>query len=250
VSLAYSYYLFPNGVCAKPANFIDKTVGPYCIYNTPFKRYNLSYVLEKGDEQVFSDLKFSFGNFTIPTETAEKVRLDPVDTVAPIVLYVLAALSAFLAVITIPKGCCGIKWFFGRKLLNLCIATVAFATVAAASGLWTYKAYNAAKALSSETNVKYVKDIIVGSSFLAMTWMAAILMFVAMLLLAVELWLDKSLAKGSADDRRSFVRITDTEQGADRTSKDAVSLTVWEQQAQNQKSSGRVEMPGYEPLRA
>jgi hypothetical protein len=234
-------------VCAKPTGFIDETVGPYCIYNTPFKRYNLSYVLEKGDVQVKSDLQFSFGNASFPTETAEKAHLDPFDTVAPTILYILAALSAFFGLITIPKGCCGVKWFFGRKLLNLCIATVAFATIAAASGLWTYKASNAAKELATGTNIKYFKDIYLGSSFLAMTWLASIFMLVAMLLLVIEFGLDKRKASLSGNDRRSFVKLADSEEGADRTSKGGVTMAVWEQKPQ---PSGRVEMPGYEPLRA
>jgi hypothetical protein len=223
-------------------------VGPYCIYNTPFKRYNLSYVLEKGDVRVESDMKFAFGNGTFPTETAEKAKLDLFDTVAPTVLYILAALSAFLVLVTIPKGCCGFKWFFGRKLLNLCIAGVAFATIAAASGLWTYKVSYAAKALStSGTNVKYIEDVYVGKSFLAMTWLASIFMLVAILLLAIELWLDKRQANGSSNDRKSFIKIADSEDGVDRSSKGSVNMAVWEQKPQ---PSGRMEMPGYEPLRA
>jgi len=250
VSLAYTYHLFPNGVCATPAGFIDKTVGPYCVYNAPFKRFNLSYVLEEGDVHVHSDLKFSFGNGTFPTETAQKAHLDPFDTVTPTALYVLAGLFAFFALMTIPKGCCGIRWFFGRKLLNLCIASVAFATIAAASALWTYKASDAAKALSTGTNVKYIEDVYVGSSFLAMTWLASIFMLVTMLLLAIELWLDRRQANGSTNDRKSFVRIADSEEGVDRASKGGVNLAGWEQRSQDNAPSGRVEMPGYEPLRA
>ena len=250
VSLAYTYYLFPNGACAKPTGFIDVTVGPYCIYNTPFRRYNLSYVLEKGDAQVKLDMKFSFGNGTFPTETAERAHLDPFDTATPTVLYILAGLSAFFALITIPKGCCGIEWFFGLKLLNLCIAAVAFATIAAASGLWTYKAYHAAKELSAGTNVDYIQDIYIGKSFLAMTWLALIFMFVTMLLLVIELWFDRRRGNGSGRERGSFVRLAESEERLDRASKGGMTLDVLEQKAQTDSPSGRVEMPGYEPLRA
>ena len=225
MSLAYTYLLFPNGVCTKPSDFIDKTVGPYCIYNTPFKGYNLSYVLEKGDAEVESNVKFAFGNGTFPTETAEEVQLDPFDTIAPTVLYTLAALSAFLALTTIPKGYYSIKWFFRRKLLNLCVAAAAFAMVAAASGLWTYKAFLAAKELStSGANVKYIKDVYVGKNFLVMTWLASTLMLAAILLLAIELQLDKRQANGSGNDWRRFTKIADNEKGRDRTSKGSVSM--------------------------
>ena len=193
-------------------------------------------------------MKFSFGNASFPTETAEKARLDTFDTVAPTVLYIFAALSAFFALVTIPKGCCGLKWSFGRKLLNLCMAAVAFAAIAAASTLWTYKVSYAAKELSTyDTNVKYIENVYVGKSFLAMTWLASILTLVSIFLLAVELWLDKRQARGSGDDRRSFIKIADSEEGADRGSKSSVSMAAWEQKPQ---PPGRMEMPGYEPLRA
>jgi SUR7/PalI family len=250
VSLAYTYHLFPNGVCAEPAGFIDKTVGPFCIYNTPFKRYNLSYVLEKGDVQVKEDMKFSFGNGSFPTETAEKAHLDLFDTSAPTVLYILAALFAFIALITLPKGCCGLKWSFGRKLLNLCITMVAFITIVAASALWTYKASWAMKELAGETNAKYIKDIFIGTSFLAMTWLASIFMLVTVVLLGIELLLDRRQTKSSSGDRRSFVRLSGSEDAADSTLKDGVKLAAWERRPESDTSSGRVEMPRYEPLRA
>lgn len=47
VSLAYTYHLFPNGACVKPTGFIDATAGPYCVYNTPFRRYNLPMFLSE-----------------------------------------------------------------------------------------------------------------------------------------------------------------------------------------------------------
>lgn len=205
-------------------------------------------MLEKGDVRVESDMKFSFGNASFPTETAEKARLDPIDTVAPTVLYILAALSTFLTLVTIPKGCCGLKWSFGRKLLNLCMVAVAFAAIAAASSLWTYKVSYAVKELSTgDTNVKYFEDVYAGKSFLAMTWLASILTLVAMLLLAVELGLDKRQAKGAGNDRRSFIKIADSEHGVDEGSKSSVNMAAWEQKP---PPSGRMEMPGYEPLRA
>ncbi len=250
MSLAYTYHLFPNGVCAKPTGVIDSTVGPYCIYNKPFKRYNLSYVLEKGDERVQSNMKFSFGNGTFPTETLENARLDPFDTAAPTVLYILAAICAFFALITLPKGFCGIKWSFGRKLLNLCIASVAFATATAASGLWTYKAYDAAKDLSAGTNVDYIQDVYVGKSFLIMTWVASISMFITMLLLVIEQWFDRKQANNSERDRGSFVRLSESLDRFDRASKSSVTSNVVEQRPQTNLPVGRGEMPGYEPLRA
>jgi hypothetical protein len=250
VSLSYTYHLFPNGVCAEPTGLIDSTVGPYCIYNTPFKRYNLSYILEQGDVRVQSNMKFSFGNGSFPTETAEKAHLDPFDTAAPTVLYILAALFAFIALITLPKGCCGIKWSFGRKVINLCITTVAFSTITAASALWTYKASWATKALSGGTNADYIKDVYMGTSFLAMTWLAVTFMFVTVVLLGIELLLDRRQTKGSNKDGRSFVRLSGSEEASDGTLKDDVKMAAWQPKPQSDASSGRVEMPRYEPLRA
>jgi hypothetical protein len=250
VSLSYTYHLFPNGVCAEPTGLIDSTVGPYCIYNTPFKRYNLSYILEQGDVRVQSNMKFSFGNGSFPTETAEKAHLDPFDTAAPTVLYILAALFAFIALITLPKGCCGLKWSFGRKIINLCITTVAFSTITAASALWTYKASWATKALSGGTNADYIKDVYMGTSFLAMTWLAVTFMFVTVVLLGIELLLDRRQTKGSNKDGRSFVRLSGSEEASDGTLKDDVKMAAWQPKPQSDASSGRVEMPRYEPLRA
>jgi hypothetical protein len=237
-----------------PANFIDKTVVPYCIYNTPFKRFNLTYVLEKGDVEVKKAQQFAFANGTFPTETTLKAHIDNFDTIAPTTLYLLAAISAFFATLTLPKGFCGLKWSFGRKLINLLVTMVAFAMIGGASGLWTFKASAATKALSSGDNAKYFAEAQMGTSFLAMTWLASIFMFVAMLLCTIEFAVDKwsSRRMSMMSDRRSFVKIagSDEEAGGDRNSKTGVQTAAWELRDKGKQPAGRVEMPGYEPLRA
>ena len=247
MKLAYDYYLFPNAVCAQPAMFIDKQVHPYCVYVSLGTPFDLPDILKKADVEVKKATQFAFGGGRFPTKTARSVKMKSVDTIVPTALYIVGGSFAFFSLVFIPKGLCGLNWFFGRKLLNLCVAFVSFATLAAASGLWSYKAKWIVDWLSQGDNPKYIKDAKVGITFLAITWTTTIFMLIATISLFIEYQKDRRATLKKESDRGDFKRLLDNEEGIDRSSKNGIQMTVREHSPQ---PSSRLEMPGYEPMRA
>ena len=248
VRCAYTYFVFANAVCARPTDFIHQDVGPYCLYTELGHNFDLPKILADADKEVKRAVGLAFGGGSFPTETSREVKLKVMDTIVPSILYILGAVCSFLSLFFIPRGFGKVQWSFGRKRMNLFLAFIGFAMLAAASALWTYKAKWIKTKLSSGKNSEYIEKINIGTEFLGMTWGSAVFMLIATVLLGVEYQMNKSANSDKEQGRGDFKRLLDNEEVGDGAYKGAaVQMTTREVSPQ---PSAKLQMPGYEPLRA
>lgn len=231
----------------RPTSFIHKDVGPYCFWTGLGNRFDLPKILETADQQVKIAASLAFGGGSFPTATSREVKLGVVDKIAPSIIYIVAGATCFLSLIFIPRGFGKVQWTFGRKRSNLFLAFSSFALLSAASGLWTYKALWIRDRLMAGKNPKYIENIQVGNLFLGFTWLASVLMLLATVLLATEYQMNKSANKQPEAGRGDFKRLLDDGEGGDASYKGGVQMTTREESPQ---PPAKLQMPGYEPLRA
>ena len=187
-SLAWTYRMYLSAGCAQPKKKIASDVGAYCIYSTPGRTFDLHQLLVKGDEWVENyqqNVRHLF-DFKTPTLTAKNTVPKTIETALPFSLYMASMVFSALLLATVPRGCCGIKWFFGRKLLNMILAVCSIAFSTAASSILTVKVLNLKHQLQTGGFPEWVTDVTIGKAWLGLTYGSMILKIIALILLTVE----------------------------------------------------------------
>lgn len=193
-SLAWTYRLYLNGAWLSPRHKIADTVGPVRLHNIPGQIFNLTSALHEGDTYLVKSVNATFNRATVqvPTSSAQQMQISSIPTIVPFVLYMLSIGTILVALITLPRGCCGLKWSFGRKFLNLTLITTACSFTSAAAGMLTYFAIRASRELhTGDHNTKHVVDVTISTIFLAWMWTISALLFVAVVLLTLEWGMEK-----------------------------------------------------------
>ncbi|KAL9106269.1 MAG: hypothetical protein Q9227_008668 [Pyrenula ochraceoflavens] len=187
-SLAWTLQMFLSAGCARPVKHISSDVGPSCLYNVPGRTFDVHELLVDRDNWV-KDFEVSvrhFNEYKLPTKTTENTHPKTVETALPFGLYMASMVFSALLLATLPRGCCGIKWFFGRKLLNLLLSLASLAFTTAASAILTVKLLNLKSQLNTPEFQKYVSTVTIGKTWLGLTYGSMILMFLAAILLTIE----------------------------------------------------------------
>lgn len=192
-SLAWVYRFYLSAACAEPKEVIDSSVGPWCLYTTPGRTFNIHELLQRNDQWIkeYEENHFHKTGFPLPTMTA--LRNDPptISTALPFGFYLASMVLSFILLVTLPRGCCGMEWFFGRKLMNVIIATCSLTCSCVASGLLTYWAKSLQGELSRNGFPTFIKEPTLGTGYLSLVFGSVSAMFIALVLLIIERAIEK-----------------------------------------------------------